>query len=69
MGGHFPEVFRDVTNNIPGLPGQAAASGNIAGILVGNRLRELSGKLQPSLTDIFGEEFYTMNDFELVISI
>jgi len=69
MGGHFPEVFGDMTDNIPGLVGQAAAAGNIAGILVGNRLREFSGKLQPALTDIFGKEFYTVNDLKLVISI
>jgi hypothetical protein len=69
MGGHFPEVFRDVPNNIPGLLDQAAASRNIAGILVGNRLREFSGKLQPALADIFGKEFYTVNDLELVIFI
>jgi hypothetical protein len=69
MGGHFPEVFRDVPNNIPGLFDQAAASRNIAGILVGNRLGEFSGKLQPALADIFGKEFYTVNDLELVIFI
>ncbi len=69
MGGHFPEVFRDVTNNIAGLLGQAAASRNIAGILVGNRLGEFSGKLQPAVADIFGKEFDTVNDLELVITI
>jgi hypothetical protein len=69
MGGHFAEVFRDVTDNISGLLGQAPAAGNIAGILVGNRLREFSGKLQPALADIFGKEFYTVNDLKLVISI
>ena len=69
MGGHFPEVFRDVPNNKPGLLDQAAASRNIAGILVGNRLREFSGKLQPALADIFGKEFYAVNDLELVIFI
>jgi hypothetical protein len=69
MGGHFPEVFGDMTDDKPRLVGQAAASGNIAGILVGNRLGEFSGKLQPALTDIFGKEFYTVNDLEFVISI
>jgi len=69
MGGHFPEVFGDMTDDKPRLVGQAAASGNIAGILVGNRLGEFSGKLQPALADIFGKEFYTVNDLEFVISI
>jgi len=69
MGSHFPEVFRNVADNEPGLLGQTAASGNIAGILVGNRLLELSGKLQPALADIFGKEFDTVNDLEFVIFI
>ena len=69
MGSHFPEIFRDVTNNIPGVLDQSAASRYIAGILVGDRLGEFSGKLQPAVADIFGKEFYTVNDLELVIFI
>jgi hypothetical protein len=69
MGGHFPEVFGDMADNEPGFIGQAAASGNIARVLVGNRLGEFSGKLQPALADILGKEFYTVNNLELVISI
>jgi hypothetical protein len=69
MGGHFPEVFGDLVDDKPSLIGQAATSGNITGILVGQRFRHFPGKLQPAVADIFGKEFYAVNDLELVITV